>query len=82
MIDILIWITSLGDVIRSGAHAITIFALCCAIGLQWIALQSIAWTAMLVEYSEHAPLCVAAAQTLDGSHPRSLCRAVNTAKHS
>jgi hypothetical protein len=50
--------------------------------LQWIALQSVAWTTMLVEYSKRVPLGQAIAQTLDGSHPCSLCHAVNTAKHS
>jgi hypothetical protein len=50
--------------------------------LHWIALQSVAWATMLVEYSKCVPLRQAIAQTLDGSHPCSLCHAVNTAKHS
>ena len=62
------------------AGAITIFALCCAIGLQWLALQSIAWTAMIVDYSKNASLCQAIVKTLDGAHPCSLCRVVNKAK--
>jgi hypothetical protein len=61
---------------------VTIFALCCAIGLQWIALQSLAWTTMLIDYSKRAPLCQAIAQTFDGAHPCSLCHVVNKGKNS
>jgi hypothetical protein len=67
-------------VIRWIARAVTIFALCCAIGLQWLALQSIAWTAMIVDYSKNASLCQAIAKTLDGTHPCSLCNIVNRGK--
>jgi hypothetical protein len=61
------------------ARAVTIFALCCAIGLQWLALQSIAWTAMIVDYSKQDSICRAIAKTLDGAHPCSLCHVVNRA---
>ncbi len=64
------------------ARSVTIVALCCAIGLHWIALQSLAWTTMLIDYSKNAPLCQAIAQTFDGAHPCSLCHAVNAGKHS
>jgi hypothetical protein len=67
-------------VLRCIARAVTIFALCCAIGLQWLALQSIAWTAMIVDYSKNASLCQAIAETLDGAHPCSLCKIVNRGK--
>jgi hypothetical protein len=59
-----------------------VFALCCAIGLHWIALQSLAWTTMIIDYSKRAPLCQAITQTFDGAHPCSLCRAVNGGKNS
>jgi hypothetical protein len=62
------------------ARAVTIFALCCAIGLQWLALQSIAWTAMIVDYSQRASVGKAIAQAFDGAHPCSLCRFVNKGK--
>jgi hypothetical protein len=69
-------------VIRCVGRTVTILALCCAIGLHWIALQSVAWTTMVIEYSKHAPLCQAITQTFDGAHPCSLCQAVNTGKNS
>ena len=72
-------VTNLVSVLPCICRAITIFALCCAIGLQWLALQSIAWTAMIVDYSKTGPLCEAIAKTLDGAHPCSLCHVVNTA---
>jgi hypothetical protein len=72
----------LGSVVRYLARAVTIYALCCAIGLHWIALQSIAWTAMIVDYSKRGSLCEAIAQTFDGAHPCSLCRIVEKGKTS
>ena len=60
----------------------TIIALCCAIGLQWIALQSVAWTTMIVEYAKQQSLRVAIVQTFDGAHPCSLCHAVSKGKNS
>jgi len=67
-------------VLRCIARALTIFALCCAIGLQWLALQSIAWTAMIVDYSKRTSLCQAIVKTFDGSHPCSLCHIVSRGK--
>jgi hypothetical protein len=67
-------------VLRCIARTVGIFALCCAIGLQWVALQSIAWTAMIVDNAKHVPLCHAIARTFDGAHPCSLCHIVNSGK--
>jgi hypothetical protein len=68
--------------LRQVGRIATIGALCCAIGLHWVALQSVAWTSMLIEYSKRAPLCQAIAQTFDGAHPCSLCHVVNKGKNS
>jgi hypothetical protein len=69
-------------VFRCVGRIATILALCCAIGLHWIALQSFAWTTMIIDYSKRAPLRQAVTQTFDGAHPCSLCHAVNTGKNS
>jgi hypothetical protein len=69
-------------VLRQAGRIATISALCCAIGLHWMALQSFAWTNMLIEYSKRAPLCQAIARTFDGAHPCSLCHIVATGKAS
>jgi hypothetical protein len=68
------------SVLRCIARAVTILALCCAIGLQWLALQSIAWTAMIVDYSKNVSLCHAIAKTFAGAHPCSLCHIVSSGK--
>jgi hypothetical protein len=75
-------IASLAIVFRCVARVATIIALCCAIGLHWIALQSVAWTTMIIDYSKRAPLREAVTQTFDGAHPCSLCHAVSTGKNS
>lgn len=63
-------------------RVLTVLALCSAIGLHWIALQSIAWTAMIVEYSKCAPLPQAISRTFDGAHPCALCHVVTKGKAS
>jgi hypothetical protein len=60
----------------------TIFALCLSLGLHWLALQSVAWTTMLVENARHAPLSEAVVKTFDGAHPCDLCHAVAAGKKS
>ncbi len=75
-------LTSLVKMFRAAGRLVTILALCCAVGLHWIALQSLAWTTMIVEYSKRAPLRAAITQTFDGAHPCSLCHAVSTGKNS
>jgi hypothetical protein len=59
-----------------------ILALCLSLGLHWLALQSVAWTTMLVANARHAPLSEAVARTFDGNHPCDLCHAVATGKKS
>jgi len=70
------------NVFRCIGRIVAIFALCCAIGLHWLTLQSIAWTSMIIDYSKRGTLCQAIAQTLDGAHPCYLCHAVNAGKNS
>jgi hypothetical protein len=64
-------------VLRIAGRVFTILALCSAIGLHWLALQSVAWTTMLIDHAKSAPLRAAIAQTFDGAHPCSLCHFVN-----
>src|SRR6187551_1842568 len=67
---------------RCAGRIATITALCLSIGLHGIALQSLAWTTMVIDYSKRAPLCLAIAQTFDGKHPCSLCHVVNKGGNS
>jgi hypothetical protein len=73
---------SLIAMIRLIGRALTIFALCLAIGLHWAALQSIAWTTMLVAYSKQTTLSQAVAKTFDGNHPCDLCKRISRTQHS
>ena len=60
----------------------TILELCLSLGLHWLALQSVAWTGMLLANARHAPLGEAVAKTFDGAHPCELCQAVAAGKKS
>jgi hypothetical protein len=82
VIDIKFAGTSLAMVFRCAARITTVIALCCAIGLHWVALQSVAWATMIIDYSKRAPLCQAITQTFDGAHPCSLCHVISKGKNS
>jgi hypothetical protein len=60
----------------------TVLALCGALGLQWAALQSTAWTLMLIENAKKESLARAVKYTFDGAHPCSLCRGISEARSS
>ena len=69
--------------VRLIGRAVTIFALCVAIGLHWIALQSVAWTTMLVTNAKQTEsVSQAVAQTFDGNHPCDLCKRISSTQHS
>lgn len=57
-------------------------ALAVSIGLHWTVLQVVAWTGMVISYSQDAPLAKAVVKTLDGKHPCSLCKKISNAKRS
>jgi len=67
---------------RKIGRALVILALFNSLGLHWCALQSIAWTGMVIEFSKEAPLAEALAKALDGQHPCSLCHAVQKGQKS
>jgi hypothetical protein len=69
-------------VIFAIGRAATIFALCLSLGFHWLALQSVAWTTMLLANARHAPLSEAVAKTFDGEHPCRLCHAVTAGQKS
>ncbi len=51
-----------------------------AAGGHWMALQSWAWTRMLLSYSHKGQLVEAVAKTFDGQHPCSLCKVIEREK--
>ena len=67
--------------VKFGRAAI-VCVLCFSLGFHWLALQSAAWTSMIVQYSQHASLGKAVAQTFDGAHPCKLCKGITAAQQS
>ena len=63
-------------------RAAVICALCLSLGGQWLALQSVAWTTMLVKNAQRLSLTEAMVKTFDGAHPCDLCHAVAAGKKS
>ena len=61
--------------IRAG-QVLLVFVLLSISGAHWLVLQSIAWSAMLVEYAHDSALVDAVSQTFDGEHPCGLCKQI------
>ena len=57
-----------------------VLALASSIGLHWALLQVVAWTGMVVTYSQTASMPEAVAKTFDGQHPCKLCKGIAKAK--
>ena len=51
-------------------------------GTQWIALQTVAWTAMLADNLHAHSVAESVTRTFDGKHPCCLCKAIAAAKKS
>lgn len=51
-----------------------------ASGGHWMVLQSVAWSRMLVSYSQDGTFAKAVAKTFDGRHPCALCKQIERAK--
>jgi hypothetical protein len=67
--------------VRSRIHQL--LAIICALhvsGVHWLALQTVAWTGMLVTRTQMASITEAVSSTFDGDHPCPLCRAVEEAQ--
>jgi hypothetical protein len=69
-------------VFRKLGNILMIVAALSATGTHWLALQSVAWTAMLAENLHTASWQQAVECTFDGKHPCCLCRAIAKAKQS
>ena len=46
------------------------------LGLHWALLQTVAWTGMLIRYSQDRPLAEAVSDTFDGQHPCPMCEVI------
>ena len=59
---------------------VLILALLSATGAQWLALQSIAWGAMFVDFARDSSFGTAIVKTFDGAHPCELCKTIEQAR--
>jgi hypothetical protein len=57
-------------------HLAIIVAMSVGSGAHWMAIQTVAWTTMLVDYSKGETLMEAVEKTFDGRHPCVLCLVV------
>lgn len=62
---------------RSWAKWLCVLALTVSVGGHWALLQCVAWSGMLLQYSQTMPLAQAVAYTFDGDHPCKMCRAIS-----
>ncbi|EDY17741.1 hypothetical protein CfE428DRAFT_4780 [Chthoniobacter flavus Ellin428] len=61
-------------------QVLMLLVLFAASGGHWMALQSLAWTRMLLSYSRSGHIVTAVTKTFDGKHPCSLCKEVARSK--
>ena len=53
-----------------------------AVGGHWTFLQGVAWTGMMIRFSQTDTVAEAISKTFDGNHPCGLCKAVSHGKKS
>jgi hypothetical protein len=70
------------NVFRKFGQLLMIVAVLSATGTHWLALQSVAWTAMLAENLQTSSLESALQRTFDGKHPCCLCKEIAKDKQS
>jgi hypothetical protein len=61
---------------------LVVAALVFSTGAHWAALQTVAWTTMLVNNLSRQSFTEAVSQTFDGEHPCPLCKAIAAGKKS
>ena len=71
-----------GFVLARLSKLLIALALAASIGLHWAALQVVAWTGMVISYSQDAPLVEAVSKTFDGRHPCSVCKQIAKARRA
>ncbi|HUR46832.1 MAG TPA: hypothetical protein VMZ27_13220 [Candidatus Saccharimonadales bacterium] len=66
--------------LRSVSKCLLVCLLVCGLSGHWAVLQSVAWTTMLLQNMNSAPLVVALSKTFDGKHPCKICKVVAEGK--
>lgn len=58
----------------------TVLVLVLTLGLHWALLQTVAWTGMIISYSQDNSFGEAIRMTFDGEHPCCMCQAIKNAR--
>lgn len=61
---------------RNLVKTTTVLLLVLTLGLHWALLQTVAWTSMIISYSQENSLRDAVRMTFDGEHPCSMCKTI------
>lgn len=61
---------------RRPVKIVTVLLLVLTLGLHWALLQTVAWTGMIIAYSQDNSLREAVSMTFDGQHPCCMCKAI------
>jgi hypothetical protein len=61
------------SIIKTAGVAASLLAVFAMLGGHWLALQSVAWTRMLAEFSMTDTFSKAVVKTFDGNHPCQMC---------
>lgn len=65
---------------RPTIKATTVLVLVLSLGLHWALLQTVAWTGMILSYSQENSLREAISMTFDGEHPCAMCKVVRESR--
>jgi len=60
--------------------ALLVLALSLSLGAHWALLQTVAWTGMLISYSQVVGIAAGVSTTFDGKHPCPLCLIIKKAR--
>lgn len=61
---------------------IVVSAIILGMGAHWAILQSVAWTGMVINFSQHASFKEALKKTFDGNHLCTICKIVKAGRKS
>jgi hypothetical protein len=59
-----------------------VLVVCLSLGMQWVLLQGIAWTGMLISFASEGAMIEAVEKTFDGQHACALCLKVKEGRDS
>lgn len=66
--------------LRVAGYPLIVLAMFTIAGGHWAALQTVAWTGMLIEYSKDATFTEAVAKTFGGNAPCKMCKTIEAGK--